>query len=74
MTPRFKVGDIAVWENKNENHNIYFLITGLSENFYDIKDLSTGIEDLMLINIFEKEFLDLKEARLITDEEKLELL
>lgn len=74
MTPKFKVGDIVAWEHKNKNENAYFLITKLFENNYDVKDLSTGVESQLDINVFEKECGYFKETRLITDEEKLDLL
>lgn len=74
MTKKFKPGDVVVWEQIDSTDKYYFLIISSYTNFYCIKNLKSGDIDDMTVDTFESSLGCFKESRLITDEERLELL
>lgn len=75
VVPIFKPGDVVVWESIS-GHKIYYKINKIENGCYYFNDIkkNIGIENIVRIDTFENSLGIFKESRLITDEEKLELL
>lgn len=74
IMPKFKVGDITVIEQRYSGTKDFYIIDGIFDNKYKHTHLKTKFSGSTPFESFENAGWGGLEARLINDEEKLELL
>ena len=74
MKPKFKVGDTTVIEERYTKHKDFYIIEGIFNDKYLYINIKTRYSASCSFDMFEDAGYGCLEARLISEEEKLELL